>query len=379
MQNLRIAYVINDAAFFVSHRLTLALEVVKLGGEVCLIIGDNINKKIEEQAIKKLKDHKIQYFKCFYSQSFKNPIFEIIGLIQLIFFLKKFNPTTIHSVTSKGNLMASIACNFVSTKKLILSVSGLGTLFIGKTNFKRKIILFLYKILLRVSLKFVNYNIIFQNKEDCKNYRKILDFNTYQIAIIPGSGVNTLYLKPTAKKKNTRNIILPARLLYEKGIEEFVNASKILKKDNVRGEFYLAGDPYSANPSKIEFNKIERWMDEGLINYRGYFSDIKEMYKDIDIVCLPSWREGFPKVLMEAASLGLPVITTDVPGCRDAIIENKTGILVPIKDEINLAFAIKKLFEDVKLRHKMGKAGRNLAVKKFDLDKIIPKIIKLYI
>ena len=103
------------------------------------------------------------------------------------------------------------------------------------------------------------------------------------------------------------------------------------------------------------------------------------MYKDIDIVCLPSWREGFPKVLMEAASFGLPVIATDVPGCRDAVKKNKTGILVPLKDDISLANAIKKLFEDVDLRKKMGKENRNMAVNKFDLNKIIPKVIKLYI
>ena len=102
------------------------------------------------------------------------------------------------------------------------------------------------------------------------------------------------------------------------------------------------------------------------------------MYQDIDIVCLPSWREGFPKVLMEAASLGLPVITTDVPGCRDAVIKNVTGILVPAKDEIKLANAILKLFEDVNLRNKMGKANRELAMEKFDLVQIVNKVIKLY-
>ena len=102
------------------------------------------------------------------------------------------------------------------------------------------------------------------------------------------------------------------------------------------------------------------------------------MYQDIDIVCLPSWREGFPKVLMEAASLGLPVITTDVPGCRDAVIKNVTGILVPAKDEIKLANAISKLFEDVNLRKKMGKANRELATEKFDLVQIVNKVIKLY-
>ena len=100
--------------------------------------------------------------------------------------------------------------------------------------------------------------------------------------------------------------------------------------------------------------------------------------KDIDIVCLPSWREGFPKVLMEAASLGLPVITTDVPGCRDAVIHNKTGLIVPVKDHIKLAEAISLLLKNSKLREKLGKENRLLAVKNFDLGIIIPKIIKLY-
>ena len=171
---------------------------------------------------------------------------------------------------------------------------------------------------------------------------------------------------------------MPARLLYEKGIEEFVKASKLLKQKNVKGIFYLCGDSNSINPSKIKLDIIEKWVDEGLIIYRGYYSDIKKMYQDIDIVCLPSWREGFPKVLMEAASLGLPVITTDVPGCRDAVIKNVTGILVPAKDEIKLANAILKLFKDVNLRNKMGKANRELAIEKFDLVQIVNKVIKLY-
>ena len=157
---------------------------------------------------------------------------------------------------------------------------------------------------------------------------------------------------------------MPARLLYEKGIEEFVKASKLLKQKKVKGNFYLSGDALTVNPSKIKLEVIETWVNEGLIIYRGYNSDIKKMYKDIDIVCLPSWREGFPKVLMEAASLGLPIITTDVPGCRDAVIKNKTAILVPVKDEVELAKAIKKLFEDVQLRDKMGRFNRELAIKK---------------
>ena len=292
--------------------------------------------------------------------------------------MRKFNPSTIHSATAKGNLVASIASNFVNINKLILSVSGVGTLIIGKNNLRRNIYFFLYRFLIKVSLKRINYNIIFQNKDDCKNYKSFLNFKNEQSVIIAGSGVDTSSLKPVIKNTNTRNILLPARLLYEKGIEEFVKASKLLKQKNVKGIFYLCGDSNSINPSKIKLNIIEKWVDEGLIIYRGYYSDIQKMYQDIDIVCLPSWREGFPKVLMEAASFGLPVITTDVPGCRDAVIKNVTGILVPAKDEIKLANAISKLFEDVNLRKKMGKANRELAIEKFDLVQIVNKVIKLY-
>ena len=378
MSNLRIAYIINDAAFFVSHRLPIAIEVLKQGGKVCIITGQNISTKIENEAIKKLKELKIKHYRCLFSQSFRNPIKEIIGLYQSIIFLRKFNPSTIHSATAKGNLIASIASNFVNINKLILSVSGVGTLIIGKNNLKRNIYFFLYRFLIKVSLKRINYNIIFQNKDDCKNYKSFLNFKNEQSFIIAGSGVDTSSLKPVIKNKNTRNILLPARLLYEKGIEEFVKASKLLKQKNVKGIFYLCGDSNSINPSKIKLDIIEKWVDEGLIIYRGYYSDIQKMYQDIDIVCLPSWREGFPKVLMEAASFGLPVITTDVPGCRDAVIKNVTGILVPAKDEIKLANAISKLFEDVNLRKKMGKANRELAIEKFDLVQIVNKVIKLY-
>ena len=165
--------------------------------------------------------------------------------------------------------MASIASNFVKVNKLIISVSGVGTLLIGKNNLKKKYFFLLYKFLIKSISKKVNFNIIFQNKDDCKNYKKILNFKNEQAFIIAGSGVNTSKLKPV-KKKIHRNILLPARLLYEKGIEEFVKASKILKKKNVKGVFYLSGDKHSANPSKIELDIIEKWVAEGLINYRGY-------------------------------------------------------------------------------------------------------------
>ena len=142
--------------------------------------------------------------------------------------------------------MASVASNFVKINKLIISVSGVGTLLIGKMNLKKRIFFSLYKLLINLFLKRVNFNIIFQNNEDLKNYKEILSFKNEQAFIIAGSGVNTSKLKPIIKKRHTRNILLPARLLYEKGIEEYVKASKILKEKKIKGNFYLSGDYLSA-------------------------------------------------------------------------------------------------------------------------------------
>ena len=378
MSSLRIAYVINDAAFFVSHRLPLALEVLKLGGEVCLITGKNINKDFENYSIKILNEFNIDHYICDYSQSFKNPIKEILGLFQLIIYLKQFNPSTVHSATAKGNLMALLASNFIKETKLVLSISGFGTLFIGKKSFRKTIFNYLYKSIFKSLIKKLDYSIIFQNIEDYNNFKNLINFNNKKAKIINGSGVDTSKLKPKKYKKYKKNILLPARMLYEKGIEEYIEASRILKEKNIEGNFYLAGDTISLNPSAISLKQIEEWSRQGLIIYKGHKYDLNELYEDMDIICLPSWREGFPKVLMEAASYGLPVITTDVPGCRDAVINNKTALLVPVKNKFKLAEAIVKLLENTKLRIKMGKANRNLALSKFDLKYIIPKVIKLY-
>ncbi len=375
---MKIAYILNDAAFFVSHRLPLALSVIKQGGEVVVITGKNINKALEDEAISTLEKYNISHKSCLFTQSFKNPIFEIIGLFQLIFFLNYFKPTTVHSVTPKGNFMAVISINFIKKTKLIMSVSGLGTMFTGNINLKKKFFLLTYKLILRIFLLRINYNIIFQNQDDFKQFQSIIKIKSENIKFVPGSGVDTEFLSPSKVDFEESNILLPARLLYEKGINEFIEAARILKKRNVEGNFYLAGDNISVNPSRIPNEKINSWVEEGIVEYLGHQEDMKNLYSKMSIICLPSWREGFPKVLMEAAACGLPTITTDVPGCRNAIVDKKTGILVPLKNPTALANAIQFLIENIKIRKKMGKSGRELALSKFDFKIIIPLIVKLY-
>ncbi len=378
MSNIRVAYVINDAAFFVSHRLPLALSIIQNGGEVIVITGKNINRKLEKQAISILRKNKISYKCCMYSQGFTNPFFEILGLFQLIFFLNMFKPTTVHSVTSKGNLMAAIGLNFLKKIKIIVSISGLGTIFTGKVSLNKTIFLFIYKIILKIIYYRLNYTMIFQNHDDFNQLKSVLNLKSNKVVFVPGSGVNTEKMSPTLTKTKDINILLPARMLYEKGINEFVEAARIIKSRKIDAKFYLVGDNVSLNPSRIEKEDINLWVKEGIITYLDYQQDMKSLYHKMTIICLPSWREGFPKVLMEAASYGIPTVTTDVPGCRDAIIDKKTGFLVPLRCPISIADKIEILIKNKNLQKRMGKAGRILALTKFDLKVIVPQIVKLY-
>ncbi len=375
---MRIAYVINDAAFFVSHRLPLALSVIKKGGSVCVITGQNINVQQERDAIIHLKKYKIIHKECYFTQGVGNIFFEIIGVLQLVYYLRNFDPTTIHSASSKGNFLAAFSSNFVKKTNLILSVSGLGTFFVGKRNLKKQILFYIYKKILNFSFQRLEYKIIFQNNDDYLMLNSIIKLKDHSINFVYGSGVKTNYFRPSKFGIKTRNVLLPARLLDEKGVNEFIEAIRILKKRNVKGNFFLAGDNNSLNPSVIPSKKIEAWVNEGLVNALGHQKNMKKLYQEMSIICLPSWREGFPKVLMEAASCGIPIITTNVPGCKDAIINNVTGFIVPLKNSQELADAIHKLLDNFELRKNMGNEGRKLALKKFDLDLIVPQVLKLY-
>ena len=167
-----------------------------------------------------------------------------------------------------------------------------------------------------------------------------LKLKASKACIIHGLGVDTKKLKPASKKVKNNRVILVSRMLYEKGIKEVVEASKVLKMKGYHADFFLIGDTDSLNPSAIPIQKILEWEKSGLISYLGYEQQKSKIYSNVSLVCLPSYREGFPMVLMEAASFGLPVITTKVPGCEDAVVDQHTGLIVPAKDSIALAKAI---------------------------------------
>jgi len=173
-------------------------------------------------------------------------------------------------------------------------------------------------------------------------------------------------------------VVMAARLLKDKGVFEFVEAARLLLRRGILVEMRLIGSPDLGNPTSVTQQVLDQWGNEGQVDLLGYRKDIAAQYAAANIVCLPSYREGLPKSLVEAAACGRAIVTTDVPGCRDAITPDVTGLLVPVKDSVALADAIQVLIEEPELRKKMGHAGRSLAEDAFAIEKIVEQHMCIY-
>ena len=217
-----------------------------------------------------------------------------------------------------------------------------------------------------------------QNKDDLKVLVNWGVLNLSKVKLLKGSGVKLENFINLDEPSGTPVVCFAARLLRDKGVYEYVSAVRLLKERGIKAEFLLAGDLDINNPTGLKLKDLNKIRDEGYVKIIGYQKDIATLYAKSHIICLPSYREGFPKSLIEAAAAGRAVVTTDVPGCRDAIIPNKTGLLVPIKDSQKLADALQWLIENSKERIAMGKAGRNFAEKEFKIEKIILNHLDIY-
>ena len=261
---------------------------------------------------------------------------------------------------------------------VVSAISGLGSMFIDE-SFKNNFLRILFYPLYKFAFNHSNQFIVIQNYDDAKLLQNwgVLNFN--KIRFVNGSGVN-LKKFSMIKELNTKLPIVcfAARLLRDKGIYEFVSAAEILNKLGISARFIVAGDIDLKNPTSLNLEEFKNLKENKNIEMIGYHKDISKLFEQSNIICLPSYREGFPKSLIEAAAAGRAVITTDVPGCRDAIVPNKTGILVPPKNSKKLANAIQYLIENPTLRFSMGKAGRELAEKEFQIESIIQSHLDIY-
>jgi len=368
----KILFLVNYLSFFLSHRLPIAEALLARGFKVFIGYGElrGADPKLLEE-----RGFNVEFVPM--QPAGFNLFRELVTFYQIWVLFKRVDPDIVHLVTIKPNLYGGIISRLIGTKCLISAVSGLGTLFINK-DFKSKLLRFLIYPLFKLAFNHSNQKIILQNKDDLETLKNWGVLNQSKIKLLKGSGVKLENFKNLDEPSGIITVCFAARLLRDKGVYEYIYAAKLLKERAVKARFLLAGDLDENNPSGLSIDELNKIKDKSYVEFIGYQKDIATLYAKSHIICLPSYREGFPKSLIEAAAANRAVITTDVPGCRDAIIPNKTGLLVPAKESEKLADALQLLIESPLKRISMGAAGRKLAEEEFLIEKIVIEHLDIY-
>ena len=288
-------------------------------------------------------------------------------------------PDVVHNFTIKCVVYGSLMGRFAGVHSRINAVTGLGHVFIGG-SLKASLLRPIVKLLLKMTLAGKQSRLILQNPDDKALFLKLGLVDENKIDLIKGSGVNTdLFLPVDHSVKKPFKVFLAARLLWEKGIREYIEVIKFLhEKRPGEFEFYLVGSSDSGNPSAVPQDDIDQWIREDLVIAPGHVDDIHTMMKEMDLVVLPSYREGVPRGLIEAAAMELPIITTDAPGCREIVADGVNGYLVPVRDWKVMANKMEYLLDNTDICEQLGKAGRQKVLDEFDEKIVFEKTFHVY-
>jgi glycosyltransferase involved in cell wall biosynthesis len=371
-KNKKLLILINDLNFFCSHRLPIA-EASKING-FDVVIGYGELGSADPKLLKK------KGFKLIFVPMERGGLSFFKDLKNFFYiwnFFKSEKPDIAHLVTIKPYLYGGIVSRLTGIPSLVSAVSGLGTLFVHK-NLKSKFFRFLLYPIYRWAFNHSNQKVIMQNEDDAKLLVEFGVLNPLKIKLIKGSGVKLEQFSNFIEPSGIPVVCFAARLLRDKGIYEYVDAARLIKERGIQARFLLAGDIDVKNPSGISLKELDQIKKKNYVEIIGHRKDIPTLYANSNIICLPSYREGLPKSLIEAAAACRAVVTTDVPGCRDAIIPNKTGLLVPINDSKKLADALQWLIEHPLERIEMGKKGRKFAEKEFAIEKVVQCHLNIY-
>jgi glycosyltransferase involved in cell wall biosynthesis len=376
-EQLRILYVINNAAFFVSHRLPIALAARQRGDDVALVTGKAGSETMERPALDELQRLGLEHTVLPFTSAGTNPVIELSSLWQLVMTMRRVRPMIVHCASPKGLLLGGLAARLARVPGLVLAVSGQGYTLTGNSR-DRALLRWVYRTIASQAYRHRNRRVIVQNKDDEAATIASGFAHERDVVVIPGSGVELDRYVGMPIEGRERLVILPARMLRDKGVREFVEAAAQLKRENAKWTFALVGTADYANPTAISESQLREWERSGAIEWWGHRSDMLEVYRRAQIVCLPSYREGMPKVLLEAAAAGCAVVTTDAVGCREAVVQGETGELVPVGDSSALAAALRRLIAEPDRVRLYGMAGRRLAIERFGLDAVVRRILAIY-
>ena len=368
----KIVLVSNTSWYLYNFRVKLLFLIKDYNYDLFLICPkDEYTEKLEELGFK-ICDWDLQRRSI-------NPFKELISIFKLTRIYAQIKPNIVHHFTIKACIYGSISAFICNVKVIINSFTGLGHFFISN-NKRIKFIRKISRIFIRIIFSKINTKLILQNNSDRKKLLKLKITTKNKSIVIPGSGVDLDYFYPQDKifNANVIKLLFPSRLIKEKGIMELIRACLLLEQENIPIKLYVAGKLDEGNRSALneeEISVLKKLKDVFLL---GHIDDMRELYKKIDVVVLPSWREGLSKSLLEAAAMEKAIITTNVPGCKEIVKHMKTGLLVNVNNPIQIKESIIKIYNNPGLAKKFGKAARLRVKKKFELEKINRMTIKEY-
>ena len=365
---MKAVFFANTDWYLYNFRLEYARFLQSKGWEICFLSP-------EGEHVEKLKAAGFRHIVFNFSRKGINPIreSETIRRIKAVYEAEK--PDLVHHFTIKCVIYGSLAAKELGIRSVVNSITGLGYMFLSNKPYVkviREVVKRLYKKALQGT------QVIFENPDDRDLFLEMGLIQTENGHTVPGTGIDTEKFSPIDPPNSVPLTVLPARMIWDKGVREFVEAATAIKEEGIPARFALVGNNDPGNPTCIPFDQLTKWQKEGNVEWWGWQDDVPTVISMSHIVCLPSYREGLPKILIEAASCGRPIVTTDVPGCREVVTDGENGYLVPAKNAEALKDALVKLIRDEEKRIEMGKASREKAVSCFSNEIVNDSIYSIY-
>lgn len=372
---MKVVLFANTEWYLYNFRRSLALALRDAGHDVVLISPPGPYGQ-------KLRDLGLRWEPVRMLRSSLNPLRELLLIRHLWAFFRHERPHLVHGFTIKCAVYGSLAARLAGIPARVNAVAGMGYVF-SSNDAKARVLRPVVRALLKLTLGGQGARLILQNSDDVAMFLRTGLVDPLLVRLIPGSGVDcTRFLprEPRPLSGDPVRVLLASRLLWDKGIAEFIEAATRLRAagGTARYRFLLAGDPDPGNPAAVPEATVREWGQRGIVEWLGHVDDMPALLGRVDIVVLPSYREGLPKGLIEAAAAGLPLVTTDVPGCREVVTDGTDGLLVPPRDAPSLARAISRLAADPALANRLGAAARLKAIERFDELGVIRSTLDVY-
>lgn len=365
-----LLFFVSEDWFFCSHFLERAKAASNAGYDVVILTRVNQHARVIENA-------GLRLIHFDFDRRSMNPFAGMRTVMRIVSIYRKEQPLLVHQVALKPILLGSLAARIARIPYVVNAVVGGGYAFIS-TKLAMRILHPFLLFSMRMLLNPPRSKVVFENSDDLAAYVQSGLVRGNDAVLIRGAGVTPEDYQSNTQKAHPPMVVLAARLLWDKGVSEFVEAARLLRQRGVKSRFVVVGDIDPDNRSCIDPTTLEVWKAEGAIELWGFRRDIPQVLAGAAIACLPSYREGLPKSLLESMAARLPCVTTDVPGCREAVRDGDNGLLVPAKNASALADALERLLRNPELAREMGERGRQRLEQEFSAQHVNESTLALY-